>query len=90
LVDGLAVPPNAGEARRPTGEAHTHWAAAALARPTGVAVIVTDGPEGALLLEEPGGEALVPADAIRRYGRGRARGGMPTETEVRAVLGVRG
>jgi sugar/nucleoside kinase (ribokinase family) len=62
--------PDAGEARRPTGEAHTHRAAAALARRTGVAVIVTDGPEGALLLEEPGGEALAPADAIRRYGRG--------------------
>ena len=79
-------------------------------------VVVTDGPEGALLLEEPGGEALalpppsgvtavdttgagdtfsgalagrIAAGACAIRGPG-ARGGMPTETEVRALLGVRG
>jgi ribokinase len=127
---GPIFTPNAGEARRLTGEADKHRAAAALARRTGVAVIVTDGPEGALLLEEPGGEALalpppsgvtavdttgagdtfsgalagriaagddlraaagfaVAAGACAIRGPG-ARGGMPTETEVRALLGVRG
>jgi ribokinase len=127
---GPIFTPNAGEARRLTGEADKHRAAAVLAGLTGVAVIVTDGPEGALLLEEPGGEALalpppsgvtavdttgagdtfsgalagriatgddlraatafaVAAAACAIRGPG-ARSGMPTETEVRALLGVRG
>jgi ribokinase len=50
--------PNAGEARQLTGETDKRRAAAVLARQTGAPVIVTDGSDGALLLEEPGAEAL--------------------------------
>jgi ribokinase len=123
---GPIFTPNAGEARQLTGEADKRRAAAALNRRTGAPVIVTDGSEGALLLEEPGAEVLAlpspsgvsavdttgagdtfsgalatriaagdhlraaaafavaaGACAVRAHG---ARGGMPTEAEVRAVL----
>jgi ribokinase len=54
--------PNAGEAAQLTGEADKRRAAAALARSTAAAVVVTDGAAGALVLDEPGGEAVaVPA-----------------------------
>ena len=55
---GPIFTPNAGEAGRLTGETDKRRAAAVLARQTGAPVIVTDGSEGALLLEEPGAEAL--------------------------------
>jgi ribokinase len=50
--------PNVGEARQLTGEADKRRAAAALNRRTGAPVIVTDGSEGALLLEESDAEML--------------------------------
>jgi ribokinase len=124
---GPIFTPNAGEAGRLTGETDKRRAAAVLARATGAPVIVTDGSDGALLLEEPGAEALdlpppsgvtavdttgagdtfsgalatrlakgdslrsaaafaVAAGACAISARG-ARAGMPTEMEVRAVLG---
>jgi ribokinase len=124
---GPIFTPNAGEARRLTGEADKRRAAAVLARQTGAPVVVTDGSAGALLLEEPSADALafpppsgvtavdttgagdtfsgalatriaagdqlraaagfaVAAGACAVRARG-ARGGMPTEMEVRAVLG---
>ena len=55
---GPIFTPNAGEAGRLTGETDKRRAAAVLARQTGAPVIVTDGSKGALLLEEPGAEAL--------------------------------
>jgi ribokinase len=55
---GPIFTPNAGEARELTGEADKRRAAAALTRRTGAPVIVTDGSEGALLLEESGAELL--------------------------------
>jgi ribokinase len=55
---GPIFTPNAGEARQLTGEADKRGAAAALIRRTGAPVIVTDGSEGALLLEEPGAEVI--------------------------------
>jgi ribokinase len=56
---GPLFTPNSGEAQRLTGEPDKLRAAAALAQRTAAPVIVTDGREGALLLEEPGDEALV-------------------------------
>jgi ribokinase len=55
---GPIFTPNAGEARQLTGEADTRRAAAALNRRTGAPVVVTDGSQGALLLEEPDAEGL--------------------------------
>ena len=55
---GPIFTPNAGEALQLTGEADKRRAAAALIRRTGAPVIVTDGSEGALLLEEPGAEVI--------------------------------
>jgi ribokinase len=55
---GPIFTPNAGEAHRLTGEADKSRAAAALARRTGAPVIVTDGSEGALLLERTGAAPL--------------------------------
>jgi ribokinase len=55
---GPIFTPNAGEARQLTGEADKRRAAAALNRRTGAPVVVTDGSEGALLLDEPGAEVL--------------------------------
>ena len=124
---GPIFTPNAGEACELTGEPDKRRAAAALVRRSGAPVIVTDGAEGALLLEEPGAEVLaLPAPsgvsavdttgagdtfsgalatriaagdglraaaafavaagacAVRAHG---ARGGMPIESEVHAVLG---
>lgn len=123
---GPIFTPNAGEASQLTGEADKRRAAGALIRRSGAPVIVTDGSEGALLLEAPGAEVLVlpspsgvaavdttgagdtfsgalatriaagdrlrvatafavaaGACAVRAHG---ARGGMPMETEVRALL----
>jgi ribokinase len=54
---GPIFTPNAGEARRLTGETDERRAAAVLAGLTGAPVIVTIGSEGALLLEERGAEA---------------------------------
>jgi ribokinase len=124
---GPIFTPNAGEACELTGEPDKRRAAAALVRRSRAPVIVTDGAEGALLLEEPGAEVLaLPAPsgvsvvdttgagdafsgalatriaagdelraaaafavaagacAVRAQG---ARGGMPIESEVHAVLG---
>jgi ribokinase len=124
---GPIFTPNAGEACELTGEPDKRRAAVALVRRSGAPVIVTDGAEGALLLEEPGAEVLaLPAPsgvsavdttgagdtfsgalatriaagdglraaaafavaagacAVRAHG---ARGGMPIESEVHAVLG---
>ena len=53
---GPIFTPNAGEARQLTGEPDKRRALAALSRRTGAPVIVTDGSEGALLLEEPDAE----------------------------------
>ena len=55
---GPIFTPNAGEAQRLTGEADKRRAAAALTRRTGAPVIVTDGSNGALLLEQSGAEPL--------------------------------
>jgi ribokinase len=55
---GPIFTPNAGEARQLTGEADKWRAAAALNRRTGAPVVVTDGSQGALLLEEPDAEVL--------------------------------
>ena len=55
---GPIFTPNAGEAQRLTGEVDKWRAAAALNRRTGAPVIVTDGSEGALLLEQSGAEPL--------------------------------
>jgi ribokinase len=55
---GPIFTPNAGEARRLTGEADKRRAAAALIRRTGTPVVVTDGSEGALLLEKADTEVL--------------------------------
>jgi ribokinase len=55
---GPILTPNAGEARRLTGESDARLAAAALARRTSAPVIVTDGARGALLLKRPAGEAI--------------------------------
>jgi ribokinase len=124
---GPIFTPNAGEARQLTGEGDTRRAAAALVRRSGAPVVVTDGAEGALLLEERGAEVIaLPApsgvSAVDTTGAGDtfsgalttriaagdelraavafavaagacavraqgARGGMPTESEVHAVLG---
>jgi ribokinase len=124
---GPIFTPNAGEACELTGEPDKRRAAVALVRRSGAPVIVTDGAEGALLLEEPGAEVLaLPAPsgvsavdttgagdtfsgalatriaagdglraaaafavaagacAVRAHG---ARGGMPIESEVHAVVG---
>jgi ribokinase len=56
---GPILTPNAGEARRLTGEADPQGAAAVLAGRTAAPVIVTQGPDGALLLEEAGAEAIL-------------------------------
>jgi ribokinase len=56
---GPILTPNAGEARRLTGEADPQSAAAMLAGRTAAPVIVTKGSDGALLLEEPGAEPIV-------------------------------
>jgi ribokinase len=55
---GPIFTPNAGEARRLTSEPDERQAAAKLAGLTAAPVIVTNGSKGALLLEEPGAEAL--------------------------------
>ena len=56
---GPILTPNAGEAHRLTGEADPQRAAAVLAGRTAAPVIVTNGSDGALLLEEPGAEPIV-------------------------------
>jgi len=55
---GPIFTPNAGEARRLTGETDPRKAADVLADLTAAPVIVTNGSEGALLLEGPGSEAM--------------------------------
>jgi ribokinase len=55
---GPIFTPNAGEARRLTGETDPRKAAAVLADLSAAPVIVTTGSEGALLLEEPGADAM--------------------------------
>jgi ribokinase len=57
-ASGPIFTPNAAEARQLTGEADKRRAAAALNRRTGAPVVITDGSQGALLLEEPDAEVL--------------------------------
>ena len=64
---GPIFTPNAGEAHRLTGETDPRTAAAVLAARTAAPVVVTNGSEGALLLEQPGAEviALAPPSGVR-------------------------
>ena len=62
-LDGVLLTPNADEARELAGVADEEGAAEALAARTGAAVLVTLGPDGALLLHDGVAERL-PAPAV--------------------------
>jgi ribokinase len=75
-IDGVLLTPNAEEARALTGEDDPEAAARALAEQTGAPVLVTLGPDGALLLDDTAERLRAPAvDVVDTTGAGDAVNG---------------
>jgi ribokinase len=75
-IDGVLLTPNAEEARALTGEDDPEAAARALAEQTGAPVLVTLGPDGALLLDDAAERLPAPAvDVVDTTGAGDAVNG---------------